>query len=152
MSESFLTTARLALLARLQADETLAANVRTWFDWGPGLKKRFNIEPATCPLVTVVPAELSSDLAANVVSAIPQDIEIGIATAGQDAAPSELLAAAVLDVVAAANADCLAMSGDGVHGLDVLRVDWQAAESTKAANYRWEVSITIRINWRRLAA
>jgi len=148
MTNNF-TAARLALIDALKANATLSANVRTWFEWGPGLLKRYNIEPSACPLVSVVPAELDEDQLANVVRSIPQDLEIGIATDGQDAAPCEELVCAALDVLHEQGRACLGLSSEGVTSIDVMRIVWRAVEEQGAPRLRWEALITTRINWMR---
>jgi hypothetical protein len=145
----FLTDARLALIDLLKADVTLAAAVKSWFTFGSGLLKRFDILPSNCPLVSVVPAELAEDEISNAAVSWPQDLEIGIATDGQDAAPCEELVVAALDVVLAANQSCLDLAGDGVTGVSVERLRWAAIETEKDARLRWEALITVRIHWMR---
>ena len=54
---NFLTDGRLALLAALRADAAISALVRTWFEFGPGLIRRHDVEPALCPVLGVAPAE-----------------------------------------------------------------------------------------------
>jgi len=145
----FFTAGRLALLAALRADETLAARVRTWFTWGPGLHRRCDVRPADCPACSVVPAELDVDQVANVVRAIPQDVEIGIATDGQDAAPCEELVSAVLDVLCDAARSRLSLGDEGLCSVEVMRITWRAAETARAPRVRWEARITARLVWMR---
>ena len=147
----FLTTARLALLAALQADATLNAAIRTWFDWGPGLRKRYEIAPRNCPLLSVLPAELDADQFANVMARLPQDLEIGIAVDGPDVAPLEELVAAALDVIQAESRTCLsvALAEDGLTGIEILRVEWEAVPDKDTGRVVWLAIITARINWMR---
>jgi hypothetical protein len=146
---AFFTDGRTALLAALQADATLSANVRSWFGWGPGLRRRYDIRPADCPLCSVVPAEMDVEQVANVVRSVPQDVEIGIATDGPDAAPCEELVCAALDVLAQADAGKLGLSSEGLSSVEVVRITWRAVERKDSPRVRWEAAITARINWLR---
>jgi len=148
----FLTTARLALLAALRADATLLAAVKTWFDWGTGLRKRYDLAARNCPLMSVVPAELDADQFANVMAKLPQDLEIGIAVDGPDVAPLEELVAAALDVIQEASRTCLsvALAEDGLTGIEILRVQWEAVPEKDTSRVLWLAMITTRINWMRL--
>ena len=146
---AYFTTGRTALLAALQAEATLAASVKKWFTWGPGLRRRYDIRPADCPLVSIVPAELDVDQVANVVKAVPQDLEVGMATDGQDATACEELVCAVLDVLAAADRSKLDLADGGLSAIDVLGVHWRTVESRKDARLRWEAVVHVRIHWLR---
>ncbi len=146
----YLTDARTALVAALEADVTLSLKVVKWFTWGPGLRKRFDILPAVCPLVSVVPAEMGQDQVANVTAGIDQDLEIGIATDGQDAAPCEELVAAALDVLVAAARSRLGLADEGLSSVEIVRVLWRAVKDKEDARVRWEATITARIHWMRL--
>jgi len=146
---NWLTDGRTALLTALQNDATLSAAVRKWFDWGPGLRQRFDVLPAYCPIVSVVAAELDEDQIANAATSWPQDVEIGIATDGQDLEPCEELVAAALDVVQAENMTCLGLVSAGVSGLNVVSIRWHAEVDEKDARVRWFCALVVRIHWMR---
>lgn len=142
---NFLTDSRTALLARLRADATLAAAIRTWYDWGPGIIKRYSIEPAMCPVVSVVPAELTDEELSNITDRFPQDVEVGVATDGQDAEPCEAIVERVIAVVQAAGS--MGLHGDGLAGVRPISVRWLAVESQNAPRVRWEALVTVRLSW-----
>jgi len=144
---NFMTTARQALMARLQEDPTLDAAIMSWYTWGSGLIQRYNFEPATCPLLSLVPAALDDDELSNITDRFPQDVELTIVTDGQDAEPTEELLAAALAVVCQARADHLGLAADGLASVEILRPQWSAWESAKDARVRWSVHCTIRFNW-----
>ena len=146
MSE-FLTDGRTALLARLQADATMDSTVRTWFSWGPGILQRFDILPVNCPLVSVVPANLPAEELSNIVDKFPQDVEIGIATDGQDAEPCETLIVRALSVVYAANRDCLELSAQGLASVRPVNCRWQAEPNTEDGRVMWYGVLNVRLTW-----
>ena len=146
---NFLTDGRRALLAAFQADATLSAKVRTWFDWGPGIRRRYNLEPARCPAFSLAPAELDEDQIANVSAGFPQDLAVGIATDGADAEPCEELVAAAFDVIRAGSRTCLGLAADGITGLEVRSAQWAVIQEDKDPRPRWEAEIIVRVNWMR---
>lgn len=137
------------MLAALQADATLSTKVRMWYSWGEGLLQRYQIEPSDCPLVSLTPAQLDEDELSNAARSWPQDVEIGIATDGQDAEPCEELVAAVLDVVLAQSDACLGLCADGVSGLNLVSIRWQTEKNQKDPSIRWVCILVVRINWMR---
>lgn len=146
----YLTDAREALLAAFQANATLGhPAVKTWYDWGAGLHRRFNLDPGYLPAVSLTPAELDEEAAQNVATGWAQDLAVVVATDGQDAAPCEELVAAVTDVVAAASGTCLGLSADGLTHLEILRIMWQAREDETSHRVRWQAEIVVRIHWLR---
>ncbi len=147
----FLTTARLALLGKLQADATLNADIKTWFTWGPGIRRKHDLTPAVCPALSVAPAELDVDQSSNMAAGYPQDLEVGIATLGQDAAPCEELVAAAVDVVAAANRSSLDALA-GVTGVEIRSARWMAVEDEPKGRVRWEAQLVVRIQHMRRTA
>jgi len=149
---NYLTTARRALIAALQADPTLASSVRTWYDFGPGLRKRYDTQPSNCPLIAVVPAELDVTQIATATESLPQDVEVGITTDGQDAEPCEALVVAALDVVRAQRDICLGLAADGLTHISIQSLRWEALLSRKDARVRWDAIIIVRIHWMRRTA
>ena len=146
---NWLTDGRMALLTALQNDATLSGAVRTWFDWGPGLRKRYDLLPAYCPMVSVVPAELDQEELSNMADRWPQDIEVGVATDGQNAEPCEELVAAVLDVVVTENRSALGLAAAGVSGLSLVSIRWMQEVSEKDSRVRWLCALVVRIHWMR---
>lgn len=147
MSTAFFTAGRLALLEALQDDSTLTAAVRTWFDWGPGLRRRHDVSPALCPAVSVAPAALEPELITNVIQAVPQELEVRIVTDGQDAAPCEELVQAALDVLAGAAQTRLGLADQGLSTVEVRHVGWRAVPDEKDPRVRWEALINVRLHW-----
>ena len=147
---NFLTQGRQTLLAELQADATLDDEVTTWFDWGAGIRKRYNLEPATCPLVSVVPADLESDSGedTNVLDAYPQMVEVGVATAGQNAEPCENLVVTCLDVIRAADRDCMGLAEDGLNSVRLVDAAFAAKPKEEGKRIVWLAALTCRLAWR----
>jgi len=143
----FLTEGRRALLAALQVDPTLGATVKTWYDFGPGIQKRYDILPAWCPLLSLVPAELDEDQLANSAAFIHQDLNLGIATSGPDAGPCEELVAAALGVLDESNELCLGLAAQGLADLNPVALQWRAMPTEESPRLRWEAQITVRIRW-----
>lgn len=100
-------------------------------------------------MLSVTPAQLDEDELSNAARSWPQDVEIGIATDGQDAEPCEELVVATLDVILAQSEACLGLCADGVSGLNLVAIRWQAVENEKDASVRWNCILTVRINWMR---
>ena len=148
---NFLTDGRTALLRALQDDPTLSARVRTWFTWGPGLRHRYAIEPANCPLLSLVPAELDQEQLSNAAERFPQDVQIGIATDGQDAEPCEELVAAALGVVDRANqySDLLGLSSEGLAQVVPVSITWRAVPDEQGARIQWHALLMARMIWLR---
>ncbi len=147
---NFLTDGRLGLIAALQGDSEIDGRVKTWFDFGPGLKRRHDVEPAFCPALSVAPAEGAEVHVANVEREMPQVLRVEVATAGQDVQPCEELVALVLDRVRACNEDCLGLASDGLTGLRVQRVVWSAVPREEAARLIWTATIDVELLWRRI--
>jgi len=147
MSNLF-TDGRLALLAALQDDPAIAGSVKTWFDFGPGLRRRVNLEPAACPALSLAPDEAAELWMANVERELPQRLRVEVATAGQDVAPCEELAALVLARVHAANQDCLGLASDGLTGLRVRAITWAALPKQEAAQSIWTAAVHVELLWR----
>jgi len=147
---NFLTDGRLALLAALRADAAISALVRTWFEFGPGLARRHDVEPALCPIIGIAPAEGIPRAVANVESEVPQVLRVEVATAGQDAAPCEELVALVMACVEDANADNLGLAAAGLAGLHVSAIRWSTRPRTDAPRPLWTAAVDIELLWRRM--
>lgn len=142
------TDGRLALIGALQADPAIAGLVKTWFDFGPGLRRRPNVEPAACPALSVAPEEAAEAYVANVERQIPQTLRIEVAAAGQDVAACEELAALVLERVHASNQDCLGLAAQGLTGLRVRAITWAALPKEQAAQVVWTAALHVELLWR----
>lgn len=147
--DNFLTTGRTALLNALKGDPDISAAVRNWFDYGRGLERRPELEPALCPFLCVTPEEGEVHRVANVRRRIPQVLSVDVATAGQSAAPAESLAALVIERVRRCNENCLGLADVGLAAVEVEGVRWEAVPGRSAAQLIWTVQIRIRLAWRR---
>ena len=145
---NFLTDGRAALVAALKADAAIDALVKTYFEFGPGLRRRYELAPAACPALSVLPAEASESHLANVEREVPQRLRIEVATDGQDAAPCEELAALVLARLHACRAGCLGLAADGLTGLRVGSVAWAALPRQDGARLVWTAAIDVELLWR----
>jgi hypothetical protein len=145
---NFFTDGRLALVAALQEDPELAALVKTWFEFGPGLSRRHQIQPAHCPALSVAPAESAEGWIANVEREIPQVLRIEVATDGQDVQPCEEMVALVLACVHASNETCLGLASAGLTGLRTVRIRWSALPGEDAARLTWTATIEVELLWR----
>jgi hypothetical protein len=146
---NFLTEGRLALLAALQGDDRLAALVRTWFDYGPGLLRRRRLDPALCPVLALAPAEGASRQATNAHREVPQVLNLELATAGQDVEPCEELCARVLACVDACNEANLGLADEGLTALHVSSMRWAYTPDSEAQSMTWSVAIEVELLWRR---
>ena len=146
---NFLTEGRAALLGALKDDSDIAAAVKTWFEFGSGLRRRYDLEAALCPLLALCPAEAGVECVANVEREVPQLLRIDIATDGQDAEPAEELAALVIERAHLCNEDCLELAASGLAAVHVVALRWQAVPDRTGARMLWTVSVTVRLLWRR---
>jgi hypothetical protein len=147
---NFLTDGRLAMVGALRDDTEIARRVRTWFDFGPGLQRRYSLEPALCPALSVSPAEGTQAAVANVERETVQTLRVEAATDGQDVAPCEELAALILARVEACNEECLGLASDGLTGLRVRSVAWASRPRQDGARLIWTASIQVELLWRRI--
>ena len=146
---NFLTDGRTALLAELKADTQIAAKVKTWFEFGPGLTRRYNLEPGACPLLALSPADGDAARTANAYTDVVQRLRIEVAADGQDAEPCEELVSLVLARLQACDAEALNMSADGVVGVDVEGIQWRSVPETSGARIVWAASVDVAILWKR---
>jgi hypothetical protein len=147
---NFFTDGRLALAAALRADEEIAACVKTWFDFGPGLTRRHNLEPAACPALSVAPADSAEGYVANVERESTQVLHVEVATDGQDVQPCEELTGRVLSCVEASNGTCLGLAAEGLTGLRVRTVRWAAVPREDGARLVWTAAVEVELLWRRV--
>lgn len=147
---NFFTDGRLGLIAALQGDPQIDSRVKTYFDFGPGLKRRYDLEPALCPALSVAPAEGAETHIANVEREIPQLLRIEVATDGQNVEPCEELVALVIARVHACNETCLGLASEGMTGLRVRRIVWSALPREEGARLLWTAAIEVELLWRLL--
>ena len=145
---NFLTDGRLGLIAALQADSEIDGRVKTYFDFGPGLRRRHALEPALCPALSVAPAEGAESRPANLEREVRQVLRIEVATDGQDAQPCEELVALVLARVDACNAAVLGLQADGLAGLYARSVHWGVAPEEGSARVMWTAAVDVELHWR----
>jgi len=146
---NFLTDGRTALLSALKADAEIAARVKRWFEFGPGLQRRYELEPASCPLLALAPADGDALRTANALTDVAQRLRIELATDGQDAEPCEELVALVLERLRACDDDCLGLSADGLAGVEVETVRWQPRPDASGARIVWTATIQVALQWKR---
>jgi len=146
---NFLTQGRTALLAALKADPEIAARVKTYFEFGPGLRRRPSFEPALCPVLSLSPSEARSEPVANIEREVRQRLLIELATDGQDAAQCEELLALVTDRVNACNETALGLSSEGLASLRVAQASLSPRPGSDAARPLWKASVEVELLWRR---
>ena len=146
---NFLTQGRTALLDALKDDTQIAAIVKTWVEFGPGLQRRFQFEPAACPLLALSPADGDALRMANALTDITQRLRIEVATDGQDAQPVEELVSLVIERVKASAASCLGLAEDGLAGIGVERIAWRPLPDATGARVMWTARVGIALLWKR---
>jgi len=146
---NYLTDARRALLEALKADAQIAARVKTWFEFGPGLRRRYNVEPAACPLLALCPVDGAATRTANVLTDVVQRLRVEVATDGQDAGPCEELVALVLERIIACDESCLGLSDSGLAGIEVEAVRWRSVPNPAGGRIAWAAGIDLSLLWKR---
>lgn len=147
---NFLTDGRLGLIAALQGDAQIDSRVKTYIEFGPGLRRRYGLQPALCPALSVAPADGAERRIANVEREIPQTLRIQVATAGQDVQPCEELAALVIERVHACNHDRLGLAADGLTALCVKSIEWSALPDEHGPRILWSAAVEVELLWRRI--
>lgn len=146
---NFLTDGREALLDALKADAVIAARIKTWFEFGAGLRRRFRLEPADCPLLALSPERGAALRSSNALTDVSQRLRIEVATDGQDAEPCEELVALILDRIQACDSTCLGLAAEGLTGLQLERVTWEPLPDASGARLLWRARIGVRLLWKR---
>ena len=144
---NFLTQGRLALLDALKAHETLHYRVRTWNEYGPGLRRRHRLNPASCPICSVTPREGGQEQAFNVLRRVPQLLQVEMATAGQDVEPCEELVAAAISVVQSERETALDLSDRGLQNLSVTDLTWKAHPGEDSPRPLWLAALSVKLLW-----
>jgi hypothetical protein len=147
---NFLTDGRAALLAALQGDAEIAGRVKTWFEFGPGLQRRFNVEPSACPLLALSPADGDAVRLSNQALDVVQRLRIEVATDGQDAGPCEELVALLISRLRACDEDLLGLASDGLTGIDVEGISWETQPQPAGARLVWTARVGVALLWKRL--
>lgn len=86
---NYLTTTREALNAWLQADETLAAHVRTWYLFGETDRQPLDVVGVDCPALEIGPTLQSPAWASNVSQDIEYRLLARLRVKGLDVADAE---------------------------------------------------------------
>ncbi len=146
---NYLTDGRLALMDALKGDAEIQSRVKTWVEFGPGLKRRSVLEPAACPALSVLPARLAPEPVANLERELPQTLRVEITTDGQDVAPCEELVSLVLQRVRAAGETCLGLADRGLTTLRVRSVEWRPLPRPEGSRLRWRATVRVELPWRR---
>jgi hypothetical protein len=146
---NYLTDGRTALLDALKADAQISARVKTWFEFGAGLRRRFNIEPGACPLLALSPAEGDALRTANALTDVAQRLRIQVATDGQDAEPIEELVALTMECIKACDESCLDLADDGLTGVGVDGIAWRPEPDASGARVVWVARIGVLLLWKR---
>jgi len=146
---SYLTDGRTALLAALKADADIQSRVKTWFEAGPGLRRRERVEPAWCPAISVRPAGVRRTPVANIETEVVQSIRIEVLTDGQDAEPCEQLAALVLDCVKDRDQTCLGLADEGLAAVRARSVELAPMPNLRTARPLWSGAVDVELTWRR---
>ena len=152
--KQFFTEGRLALIAALKADEDLAARVRHWYEFGPGIRERYSEKAINCPLVRIIPDQVPFETNTNVLDEVNQDIEVYVATDSPDAAEVEFIAACVIDVMRRARRrgpeappDLLGLASDGLSSVQLRGIQFEALQSPEDARILWRCAIMVRLHW-----
>jgi len=145
----FLTQGRLALLDALKNDAGLAAQVATWQEFGPGLRRRLALAPSACPMLSLAPAQGRVEQPANAQREISQALRIDLATDGQDSVPIEELAALVIDRVHACNQDAMGLASQGLRSVRLSDMAWRIQPMGDESRVLWTASLTVVLTWRR---
>jgi len=159
---NFLTDGRRALLEALKDDPQIASRVRSWFEFGPGLERRYGLEPAACPLLALSPAlgesartanalsdVVESARTANALSDVVQRLRLEVATAGQDAGPCEELVALVLQRLQACDESRLGLAAEGLVGVSVGTLRWRARPRRAGSRLLWTATLDVALEWKR---
>ena len=144
---NFLTDGRTALLDALKDDEAIAARVRTWREFGPGLRQRLAVEPAYCPLLALYPAEGDQNPRFNAANQTTHGLLLRIVTSGQNAEPCEELAALVLERIAACRAPLAGLADVGLKDIRVSSIRWDPHPAADGAHLMWEALVGVRLVW-----
>ena len=148
---NFLTDGRTALLAALKGDAAIDALVKTWREFGPGLRERLAPEPAYCPLVALYPASGEVLPRFNAANEIAQELVVRIVTDGQDAAGAEEIAALIIARIDASRSGLLDLAGDGLKDMRIVSMRWEPAPSEEGPRLLWNVTVLVAFVWIRLA-
>jgi len=146
---NYLTQGRTALLDALRADATMAAGVKTWFEFAADIRRRYALEPSACPLAALYPAAGQAVRTSNGFRDVVQRLTLDLATDGQDAEPCEELLAAALDRLAACDETCLDLAAEGLTGLDVEEFTLRMLPEPAGARVLWHARITVALHWER---
>lgn len=144
-NDSPFTQGREGLIAKLKADAVLAEEVREWVTFGGTLYKRYDYKSLAKPFISVVPTPMDVEQLSNITDQIPQNVEIGCATRGQDPAACETLVYRVLTVLKGANADGMGLTG--LRAIQAVSVNFNPLPREEGADLIWMAIVTARLSW-----
>ncbi|HUS81922.1 MAG TPA: hypothetical protein VM013_01525 [Dehalococcoidia bacterium] len=148
---NFLTDGRTAVIAALQGDATIGPLVKTWRDWGPGLRERFLVDAAHCPLVAIYPSDATLDYRYDIGKDLPQDLIMRVVAAEHPADAEEIIAPAITRVELS-TVNMLGLVGEGLKDIVIQSWRWAAYRDEKAALVLWDVAVILRLLWVRRRA
>ncbi len=143
---NFLTDGRTALIDALQGDATIAGLVKTWRDWAPGLRVRFLLEPAYCPLVAIYPSSASLDYRYDIGKDLPQDIIVRIVVSEHPAEAEDIIVP-MIRRVELTTTNNLGLATSGLANISIASWRWAAYRNEKAALVQWDVAMIVRLLW-----
>lgn len=143
---NFLTDGRMALIAALKEDTAIAALVKSWQDWGPGLRKRFSVEPAYCPLLAIYPASGDLDYRYDIGKDLPQDIIHRLVVTENPVDAEEIIVPIIRRVELSAQ-NSLGLASEGLANISVQSWRWDAWRDAKSALVIWDVTMIVRLLW-----
>jgi len=149
MPDCYLTRGREALIARLQADDTLSEWVRSWFTWSGDRQVRLVADPAHCPYCGVAPDDGGDDQDTNASSRVTQGLVIAFGNDAMDVAGLESALAALRDICQAARDDALGLSGEGLVDVRLRSWRWIALPAESGSRVVWTCECTVELRWRR---
>lgn len=142
------TLAREELLDRLKNDSRFT-ETEHWYEFGDGMAERFKVKHSDCPFIAVVPQPTEEEQESNVMSRIPQRINVEIGTSGKDAAPVERLEWDFLMFLRDnVREDHLGLAGEGLTAINVTGGQWKMDPGENAPKPKWVVVNRLELVWR----
>lgn len=147
---NFLTTGREALIAELKADALYDARIKTWFEFGGGLKRRLLVDRAHCPYCAIYPIEGAEALDMNVLRRIPHFVQVEFGASRQNCSKVEALQAEFYEVLKAARTDNLGLaSSNGLSAIQVHQVTYEMRPDKDGDSLIWTVANTVILRFNR---
>jgi len=145
---NILTDGRTALLAALKADMSIAALVKTWWEFNRPLIQRFEVEPAACTAYALHPGPIvEPDERYNAAYDLRQQVIVLITSDGQVPDPcEELVMLTIKRVRACRDGGMLGLSADGLANLRA-GANVEPWEHPTSARLMWQAAMTITLDW-----